>query len=135
MSLDKPNLKTTGALFFFFFLSWEVKCAGFSSLSYSSHDTDPGSARSGFGGSERPVFVSRAWCMPGSLPGPCMLLGAIGILTLQTRKLRNREVNTLAQGHIAIRWRSQIQSHTGYTSQTTFSLERNVKAGLPNFKI
>lgn len=64
-----------------------------------------------------------------------MLLGAIGILTLQTRKLRNREVNTLAQGHIAIRWRSQIQSHTGYTSQTTFSLERNVKAGLPNFKI
>lgn len=53
-------------------------------------------------------FALRACCAPGSVSGLRVLVGAIAILILQTRKLRNREGNKLSPGCTASRWRSQI---------------------------
>lgn len=57
-------------------------------------------------------------CAPRSVSGCCVLVGTLVILTFQTRKLRNREVNKLAQGHTLTAGNSLIQSDTGFTSKS-----------------
>lgn len=75
-------------------------------------------------------FALRVHHAPGSVPGLCVLVGVIAILTLQTRTLRNRDVNKLAQGHTANRQRSWTQTQTGRTAKSTFPVAHDLNAGL-----
>lgn len=89
----KPELKTVESICF----SWKVKHARLSSPPCPAA-IDPGPAGSSLGDTERWLL-----CVEGlrcarltQCQALCMLVGAIVILICKMRKLRNREVNTLA---------------------------------------
>lgn len=76
---SKPNLKTTGGHF-----SYLERMPGFLTCLVLGDDTGPGSVGSGPRGSLWVLVGLRGkpYCAPGSVPGSCVLVDAVVILTL-----------------------------------------------------